>query len=459
MIAGICIVVILLAVSVVFLWKAPQNSQESPSSMTISGIMDVNGVIPQGSSITLTQKAVGTEKTSLPFVTNLPVEDGIEWVFSKAKANTSYEIQAILMKGNTIVTRSSPIYVTAPAKGESLTLNVSSESEEGTAAISGTVALNGYIPEGATISVEGRSLGEIEWTTVAKQLPAQNNQFMSYTTAVSGQSYEVRGFLYNSQGEQIGESDIISITAPATNEKLTINSTAQPQQTQNPTQTQSSQPNQPTPTSQPSNGTISGTIDFNGQAQANTRIVIFKHVSGSSDYQVAVDNITPVDGTSWSWTEALAGTSYDLLAIFKQRQSNGTDKDISGSNVITVTAPATNQVFTINSGYSLPAPGGGISVSCGTYNGGSQTWNATVSFGTITGAQSYWFQIGTTNGGVEITNNTQNASGTQNQTISETFQNGVTYFARYAYANIPDQSGGSSEFSPFSQTTQLRCSQ
>lgn len=450
-VVGIVIGIIIgIGIYALLIQKTPSSSPHS----TITGIVDINGVIPEGSTLTLLQKEAGSTDAFRAFASSLSPKDGIEWVFSKATINASYEIQATLTNHEQILAQSSPITITAPAQNETITLNILTQNETGTAVISGTISLNGYVPEGATITVQGRRPGSLSWTTVASALPAQNNQFMSYTTAVSGQAYEVHGLLLY-QGKQIGESEILSLTAPAENETLTINSHATPPVT--PLPTTATTTGQPTNTPTSSTSTINGVIDFNGQAPANSRITIFERPSGTGSFKLAVDSITPIDGTTWSWNGAQAGQSYDMIAILKQKQSNGTDQDLSNSNTMTLSAPATNQTFTINSGFTLPAAGGTISVACGTFTSSTQTWAATISYAPITNAQSYWLQIGLTNGGVEITNVTQNASNTASATVNETFQNGVTYFARYAYSTIPNLSANSNQFSPFSQTTSLRC--
>lgn len=433
-----------------YLYTTTQHRGES--GVTISGITDINGVIPNGSTLTFSQRAVGTTEKPTPFATSLSPKDGIEWVFSKAKNNVSYELSATLSKDGKTLATASPIFLTAPAKNERIVLNIHTPNQTGTAVISGTIALNGYIPSSAVITIRGRKLGAASWTTVASNLPAKNDQFMSYTTAVSGQVYEVQGFL-SSGGIQIGESSILTLTAPAENETLTINSTAQPPVTPIPSQTAG-------PTQTPAANTgISGTIDFNGQAPPNTRITIFQAPAGSTNFQLAVDNISPTDGATWTWNGATAGQSYAMLAILKQKQSNGSDIDMSDSSTTTVSAPASNLIFTINSGFSLPAAGGTISVNCGNYTGSNQTWGVTVSFSNMPNAASYWYQVGVTNGGDELTNFTQNATNSQTQMASLTFQNGVTYFARYAYATVANLPAGSTQFSPFSQTTPLRCAQ
>lgn len=431
------------------------------STSSVSGKFDINGVIPAGATITLTAKELGTKGATAQVVASgLAIADLSSWNFSTATKGKSYELQAqVVVNGSTIAV-SSPIVVTAPADDESLVLNLTAEKTSKTAVISGNITVNGYIPSGSTIVIKGRKLGSELFTNAATGLPGQPTQFMSYSTAVSGTTYEVEGVLLSSGGKIIGTSDILTVTAPAVNETLVINSSAVA-----PAVSPTAAPQQnatAAPTAQPANSAnISGSINFNGAAPANSRIVIFQSQGTSSgNNQVALNNITPIDGTTWTWNGAQGSTWYTLVAVLKQAQPNGTDKDIATSNTITVAAPASNVVFTINSGMSLSAPGGPISVNCQNYNGGpnQNTWNVQVIFQGMTGAQSYWYQIGSTNGGNDILNTTSNAGTGSQQTVGATFNNDTTYYARYAYANVPNVGTGSNQYSGFSSTTPIQCS-
>lgn len=446
---GLLIVAVLFAF-VVFIFR--QNIFKSSTS-SISGTFDINGVT-EGATLTLMQREFKPNTTYTAFAENLPVADQGTWEFNQAKSGVSYEIQAQLVRDNTVVSQSSPITVTAPASSEVLIINAASDSPEttGNATISGNIGINGYIPQGATVTVEGRAQGEENFTVIAANLPAKDNQYMSYTTAVAGQVYEVQGLLYDSNNNEIGSSSVLTVTAPASNEQLTINSSAQPPVTPTPAAGSSS----PTASAQGSQ-TISGTINYNGQTPPNSRIVLFQRITGTQNFQVAQNNITPANGSTWSFTGAVAGTSYDLLAVLKQQQSNGTDKDISDSNTLTVSAPASGEVLNINSGFTLPQAPGPITLTCGNLPSGSQTWPATISFQTVPNAGSYWFQIGSTNGGSDYQNFTQNGTNNQVQIIQQNMSNDVTYFARYAYSEVANQGTYSSQFSPFSSSQSIRC--
>jgi hypothetical protein len=447
------IVLGLLITAVVIAFIAFVFRQEifKSNDASISGTFDINGVT-EGATITLLQREFKPNTTYQAFAENLPVTDQGTWEFNEAKSGTSYEIQAQLVRSNTVVSQSSPITVTAPATGEVLVINAATDtsSTSGNAVISGNIGVNGYIPQGSTITVEGRAQGETNFTVIAANLPAQDNQFMSYTSAVGGQTYEIQGIMYDANKNEIGSSSVLTVTAPASNEELNINSSAQP-----PSPTPGSNV---TPTAAPQGSqTISGTINYNGQTPPNSRIVLFQRVTGTSSFQVAQNNITPQNGSNWAFTNAVAGTSYDLIAILKQN-TNGNDTDISDSNTITVTAPASGEVLNINSSFTLPQAPGPITLNCNSLNSGNQTWPATISFQTVPNAGSYWFQIGSTNGGSDLQNFTQNGvSGVTVQNIQQVLNNDVTYFARYAYSEVPNQGTYSSQFSPFSSSQSLRC--
>lgn len=431
-----------------------QNVGNPNSKASVSGTLDINGVVPPGAILTFYQRQVGSKAQFVAFAQIASPSDLLSWDFSSGSPNTSYEIKAVLSANGKEVATSDPIFVTAPAADEKIKVQVPTSSG-GSATISGTVGLNGYIPQGSTITVEGKKSTETNYTIVASNLSAKDNQFVSYTTAISGQEYNVRAVLYNSSGTQIGASDVLTVIAPAENETFSVNSAAQAPVTPTPTLAPAT-----AATSVPalsSGAIISGNINFNGAALPNSRIVIFQRPINTQNYQVAVDNITPVNGASWQWNGATSGQWYNLFAVLKQRQSNGTDQDITLSTVLTVAAPAANESFTLNSGFSLPAPGGNVGVTCGNLNG--QTWGATLSFPSAQNAQSYWIQVGVTNGGIELMNQTMNASSNTTQQVSTNLQNGTTNYIRYAYATVPNLGAGSTQFSPFSQTSQIRCSQ
>lgn len=437
-------------------------SQTTQQKALISGTFKINGAVPPDATILVTRTNLAARNDTASAEQNFPAVDQGTWSFTNAISGKTYEVTAhVIAQGKTIAT-SDPIVVTAPGD-ETITFNIPTQHPAGSAVISGTIHVNGYIPSGATIRVQGRKLGTPRFATIAENLPGASRQFISYTTAVAGQTYEVIGSLIDNTGNQIGTSSVLVVTAPALNETLMINSQAVPLITLTPTiaptvtpvAVTTTQAPSFTPTPVPTPTMLSGSIEFNGVAPANSRIVILQKVYNSQEYQVAVDNVTPTDDTTWQWQGAKLAKWYDLIAVLKQKQSNGTDVDIARSQMQSVAAPGTGVTLIINSGIVLSAPNGTITASCGNLSGG--IWNGQVAYTSVPSAQSYWLQIGTSNGANDTFNAMQNTNNQATQTINMSLNNGTTYYARYAYAT--NQNAGQPQFSPFSATTQFRCSQ
>lgn len=358
--------------------------------------------------------------------------------------------------------------VQAPVTRE-YTLEGASAVPTGTivATILGSISINGDIPAGSTINVEAKQTGIQQFTTIVQNLPAKANQTFSYTKATSGTRYDMKVTLLDPTSKVIGTSQTLTILAPSLNAQFSANSVA-PSATPTPTPESTGPTGQtnstptpilptttPTPTPTPVLTALSGNISFHGAAPINSRVVILQELANASPYQVAIDNLLPVDGTLWQWNNSTSGNSYSVIAVLKQKQSDGSDKDIASSAPVTLAAPSAFIVLTINSYYSLTKPTGTVSITCVTYNSGPNlnTWNVTVNFPSFTGAQSYWLEIGTTDGGNDVVN--INGGGLTSSTV---FKNNTTYFARYAYAAVSGVDTGSGQYSAFSDSTRLICS-
>jgi hypothetical protein len=335
-----------------------------------------------------------------------------------------------------------------------------------TATILGSIAVSGIIPEGSTINVEAKQIGNKEFTTVVQNIPAKANQTFSYTKATGGTNYDMKVTLLDPTSKVIGTSQTITVSAPSLNAQFSVHSevpsisptpipTPMPTGQANITPTPVPATETPTPSPTPTPSSLSGNISFHGAAPINSRIVVLQELANGSPYRVAVDDLVPVDGTLWHWDDSISGNSYSVIAILKQKQSDGNDIDIASSAPVTVTAPRGFIVLTVNSYYTLTKPTANSSVTCTTYNGGpnQNTWNVTVNFPTFTGAQSYWLEIGTTDGGSNIVNTSGSTLA-----VSAVFNNNTTYYARYAYAAVAGVDTGSGQYSAFSDSTRLSCS-
>lgn len=342
-IIGIILVVLLLVAGFLLIFKNLNGKKSAPitsTTSTISGILDVNGVVPDGATLVLSQQETTSGGAPTDFSTINNPKDQEAWIFNGAQSGKNYQIRGTLKSSNGAVLLTSPsIIVSAPASGETLVINLEGKGLTGVAAISGSIKVNGYIPTGSTVTLMART-PNTEFTTTKENMPAQVLTSVLYDKAVAGQKYDIIGYLYDSVGTKIGESSTLSLVAPARNEVLDINSSATalaPTQTEKP------------------KAKISGLIKLNGVSPINSRIVILQRRAGKGEYQVATDNVPANDGQGWAWTGATSGIWYDMTAVLKQRQDNGTDKDIASSNQMTLAAPAINVTFIINTGIA-PSP-------------------------------------------------------------------------------------------------------
>lgn len=346
--------------------------------------------------------------------------------------------------------------------------------------INGVFSISNAVTPNDRISllVKDTSNPTAQFLTVAVNLEAKDFSSWQFNGGKAGVTYQIKAQLH-ANGTTM-DSNILTVTAPAANQvlKFSFTSSLTPTPTilaptQNPTPTAIPAPTKvPTPTAallptpvvtpttapatQSATASISGTLTFTGQPPVSSRVVIFQRVTGTTNFQVAIDNFVPNPLSVWVW-QGNPSTSYDFIAILKQKQSNGVDTDLATSSTISLSAPSTTGALSLSYTPTLGAPAPNIYVTCGSLDGPSQNWGTTVNFQTITGAASYWFEIGTTSGGTDLVNSTMNATSGTNQTLQEPFKNGTTYYARYAYAGIPNLLGGASQFSPFSGVVQLKC--
>lgn len=443
------------------------NSLQNNKQASISGVIRLNGPIPQGSSISIGIRDHASAGDYAIFASGLPATDDSSWQYTQAEEGKSYQLQAYLDLNGTHNSTSDPLTVTAPAGEEELTINIiSSAPSQETATISGTLYINGYIPQGAVFDLLARPYGSTgNYSVVVNNLSAQVQRTLSYSSASSGQKYEIKGQLFDTNGTVIGESPISVISAPSDNAVMTINSSAQPPagtitpiSSGNPSASAS-------PTASASgtgNAVISGTINFNGSAPSGSSIVILAKLPTDAGYSTVVNGISPNSGSTWSWNGALTGATYNMVAVLKGQVNGDQNIDYADSQTYTVAAPAQNQLFTLNTGISMGAPTGSVWITCGT-KGSNNVWSGnTVNFSSVSGAQYYSFQIGSTSGGSDIANISQAAqplpSGVSNpaQTINvNNLNDSVIYYAQYAVASVTNPTPA--QYSPYSGVYTLKC--
>lgn len=401
---------------------------------SITGSIDFDGYAPPGSSISIMQRLSGQGQFT-PVITNIDPIDGEGWTWTTAQAGYAYDLQANLILNGVAIAQSKILTIAAPADSEVLRINSSVPAPAKQVALSGTIDLNGYVPTGAMISVSAQAAGSTQSTTFATGVYPADGAVWSWNNAQSGVSYQVQATLLLN-GSVIGRSQMQTIAAPAQNEVLTINSTLTPPA--------------------PAQVTISGTFNIDGIVPNGSTISLAARPTGTTTFTTVATNISAVDSGTWAWTTAQAGTSYDVQAYI---QSNGITS--TSSQILTVTAPAANEVLTLNAPAQPPMPpNSSITNTCVGQNNG--LWQVQFTYNNnnaITNAQQYQLTVGTSSGGNQLVNVTGNPSNPNNPSQSQTyttgylFTQGTTYFAQWSYATCAN----CNTFSPFSNSLQFYC--
>lgn len=444
-IAGTAVIICLI--SILFLFpknKNKSNSQlplapQTQSGYQISGGLEINGYLPNDSVIDIEAKPFNSTQFTV-IVNNLRPADGHAWSWNEAKQNQAYVIRAMVKSSGTVIAQSDPIIAVAPASGEILKINSSSQpKDQKLSVISGYLDLNGYIPPGSNVVVQAKNLTDSQAALITTTVPAVDGQTLYWDKAVLGTSYEIKGVLTGSNGKTISQSMPFVVSAPAYNEALRINSTAL----------------------SPSSGlvSISGKINFNGSVPANATISVAQRQSGQTNFNIFASNLPVVDQVTWSFNSAKPGVTYDLQAYLIV---NGVTTTQSG--IVAVAAPAANEALFLSTSALPPAPpSGSMSYNCLGYNtvNNVNMWQVMVSYNNnsvITNAQQFHLIIGTSNGGNQINDITANPKDPnhpeqgQSYTTGYTLTQGQTYYAQYSYST------GNGVFSNYSPAIQFSCS-
>jgi len=423
------------------------KSEAEPA--TISGQIDYNGLKPTGKEDTTLVKVnllarpydEGGEFETLDV--NVPLEDNAKWEWTEAEAGKTYEMVAEITYKDTSVKKTNMTVTTAPAQGIVLVFNITNADieaakEQGAGSetsttdpstVSGAIAINGFIPTGSTVNVYGRKAGtKDDFKEALSNLPASSTMTFSYKNAVAGETYEYQAELYDASGNFIGQSNYLTVTAPASNELVTINSTA---------------------TAPSQKASISGTISLNGQLDQNSTVLLLQRKSGQSEYSV-INRYPPNRTITYTWNDASAGVTYDITAALQVNETN-----TATGNVITVSAPASNVNITIDTNFNLQAPTSAPKVSCGSADQ-TNHFNARIEVPQMSNAKKYQLEVGTSAGA----NNTLNTSLNPNESATVYIPADSPYFTRYAYTACADcQISEPANWSGWSPTLGFKCPQ
>lgn len=205
----------------------PTTTPGAPTEQlsSISGILDLNGVVPAGSTIIIQAKKPGD--TAALTIATLKANDGVSWNWNTAPIGVLYEIQASLMNAGTTVGTSGSITVAAPASNERIVIHTKTQTTAKDESISGVIDLNGYIPNNASITVSFRKSGTPTFIAGVTNLPARDRTSWMISQLQAGTSYDILAYL-QINGQNYAQSQLLVIPAPAHNEELVINSQNRP---------------------------------------------------------------------------------------------------------------------------------------------------------------------------------------------------------------------------------------
>jgi len=453
---------------------APLVDVQHGDESIISGSIQYNGVRPVSSEsgdgrVVLYRRAL-TDVVPTKIPIDVPLIPDATWSWSEAQSGQTYELQASVEFAGRELARSNTIVVTAPASGEQLTFNVSDDqipedlkvlervllsgdvtneamptptlivlpnpatlvAVKQPVSITGRINLSGYIPPTARLVLKAGLDLDTMLQIVSSEIETKDNAVWVWSGAEPGKRYRVSLQLMD-KDVIFGKSDEVIVAAPATNQYLQLVSTA-------------------TPPPQPPNQreSITGKIDLNGPVANNSSILILQRSPGEKSYSVVV-RIPAGDGQTWSFDKASSSAQYEMTAALQVNNEN-----TSSANAVTLTAPASNVVFRINTNVSLNAPGRPRLLTCGSRKSDGK-WQAQVVFEQVQNANSYWLEIGASAGKNDVYNERRIRSKSNEESVTLDFDNGKTYYVRYAQAQCLD-CRSDQDYSGFSESTQMSCS-
>ena len=192
---------------------------------SLSGKVDLNGYIPPNATISINAKKQG--ETNFSPVTSISAADGISWNWNSAESSVIYELQAVLLSGNTNIGISPTLTTAAPAQNEILVINSKAYAPAAQTSISGIFNINGTVPNGASIMLSIRKSGTPQFNPAQSAITPIDGSSWNISKLQTGVSYDILAYL---QVNSISytQSQLLVITAPAQNEALTFNIVPKP---------------------------------------------------------------------------------------------------------------------------------------------------------------------------------------------------------------------------------------
>ena len=430
MLTLVTVVSILIALGALF--YLIETRRKLVQIVTVSGTVNLNGLKPAADESQDGNKAdIGQlvlfqkEESAADFSkvdTEIPFEDGATWSWDQAQAGETYQLKLQFLMGEKVIKESSIVTTTAPADGQTLSLNITKDDivsnlPEGTkVTIAGILDLNGYIPKGSKVTVYQKKDAESGSDSgsnvpIVADLTAVDQTAWSWDGAEAGKTYTLFAEL-SLNNKTFGTSDEYEIVAPARDETLTIQSKVQ----------------------DPDNITtaeISGKIKLKGPIMDDSSIALMQRKKGDDNFKM-FQTVSPVDGATFKWSDATRGETYEIRAIFRVD-----GQDLSHSNTLEVTAPARNEVLSLDTQVSLKSPDSKPIVDCGKKDDTGH-WNATVVFPRIDKASVYALQVGSKPNQKDVKNKLMDQTKKNDLSVDVYLKDGSKYYARYSYSHCKD---------------------
>lgn len=223
-------------------WHDLPESVVREQTASIKGTVAINGYIPAGSSLLIQAKS-DTDKSLQTVVTIPNPKQQNDWTWEKTTPLKDYQMQAVLMQGNTQIGETETETAAGGDTAINFTINssavlpesqgktttsqnkptpgASTQVKEG--AVTGIVTINGPEQENTSLLMLWRNPGEKDYKVITRiNNPSHNGQAWSWTGQPTGKRYEITAVLQvNQQNSASTQSQVVSV--PAQNVNFTLN--------------------------------------------------------------------------------------------------------------------------------------------------------------------------------------------------------------------------------------------
>jgi len=446
-----------VAVTALLAWMILGNNKEDDVADhqgpgRISGELTFDALMPEEGDkgeIAFVIRKHNTGDTFVPATMSIKpsFDNGGTWMIEGLDEGVLYDVQSTLVIDGEEITKSDIATVTAPASDVDMVLTVTwtelpeqSVQASQNKDIAGTLAISGYIPEGAFYGIwtaparDESDLGTEEvddpkFTRVLNNQPASTSNNWQWDGALAQVDYRVKAELYTISGDYIGTSNILDAVVPQNNIALGLQSEAN---------------------TEPVTEALSGLVKLHGSYKSDSTISVQVREDGSGGF-TEVDNFPAESSKKWVYSSAKAGIEYDVRAVL---QRNG--DDIATSKQEHTIAPDNDVDLTIDTSMNLVIPSTKPSVvTCNKRDDGD--YDVTLNFPGINNAESYWIRVGKDNGDADMFNEPETPDNTGDAvSIKLHIGSDKYYYTDYAYSYCKDCTTLDS-YSDFSDDLKFYC--